>query len=246
MTTSSDDLVKKYIFEGQLRENCSEKVKHQCKHCGFEGASSEDSRCPSCLELNTINNICLTCGFSGTIDGSRECKSIQVFIETGKLSFPKNPGRTTPLGEIAANFIIGLCIGIILEILIRCLLPMTNPSMMAGLNTILLCAIFSIYYLFAKTGEWHEKVTGFLVTLCICLFLGFISSLVYFCIAFSTGFLFFSKSLKIPGLGDVFEIRNAQFVQNALTNKGIALNFYQKFKLGIITFVNKFTDSFSK
>ena len=246
MSATSEELVKKHLADGQLRENCSEKVKHQCDNCGYDGDAVEDGGCPSCLTKDSIQNLCLTCKFGGVPGGARECKSIQVFIETGKLSFPKDPGRTTPLGEIVADFLIGLCIGIILEILIRCLLPITNQSMIAGLNTILLCAIFSIYYLFAKTGEWHEKVTGFLITLCICLLLGFISSFVYFCIAFSIGFLFFSKSLKIPGLGDVFEIRNAQFVQNALTNKGIALNFYQKLKLGIITFVNKFTESFSK
>lgn len=246
MAIPPEELVKKHLNDGTLRESCSENVEIKCIKCGYAGNPISGNICPSCGAENSITSICLTCTSRVTLSGSRDCSSVQVFIETGKLSFPKNPGRTTPLGEIVANFIIGLCIGIILEILIRCLLPMTNASMMAGLNTILLCAIFSIYYLFAKTGEWHEKVTGFLVTLCICLFLGFISSLVYFCIAFSIGFLFFSKSFKIPGLGDVFEIRNAQFVQNALTNKGIALNFYQKFKLGIITFVNKFTDSFSK
>jgi len=246
MTISSDDLVKKYIAEGQLRSDCSEKVKHQCEYCGFEGGPDEDSSCPSCLKINTIKNLCLTCSSNGVSDGARNCKSAQVFLETGRLSFPKNPGRATPLGEFVANLLIGLFLGLIFEILIRSLLSSGSVSINVFARTCLFGATFLTYYLMFKAGGWQEKITGSIITIVVGICMGILSEFIGFCLAFTVGYLIFSKSINIPYCSNLFEIKNPVFIDDVIAKKSKFLELVQKLKNNINAAINKMTDTKTK
>ena len=242
MTILPEELVKKHLNEGTLRESCSEITKIQCSTCGYTGESHGTS-CPSCGNENSITNICLTCTSKIASSGSRECKSSQVFLETGKLSFPKNPGRATPLGEFVANLLIGLFLGLIFEILIRSLLSSGSVSINVFARACLFGATFLTYYLMFKAGGWQEKITGSIIPIVVGICMGILSEFIGFCLAFAVGYLIFSKSINIPYCSNLFEIKNPVFIDDVIAKKSKFLELIQKLKNNIYAAINKMTDT---
>lgn len=194
MEIPDGDILKSYLTDGRLRERCSEKSHRKCFLCGYFGFFT-GNECPGCGSGDSLCLECLTCKGVIGVSGERDCFSIKLFCENGKIYFPKDFTRSTKLGRFLGNFFIALSFGLLTDLIFRLYCLIIDVQFNAILFMHFMSLFLLIIFLFNDQHSGKNKLVGVLLIVIIGFLLGFLFYGLGYWVSFSLVYLgfFYSK-----------------------------------------------------